>query len=168
MIYRAFGTSSLILKHLCQLCFMLWEANNARGEGPLVQLGSHYSVKGQRNWVDELHLLCRIRGSTILPQACNQNPFCTPTKLHCIALPTSLILFCMQGVESWCVYVCSSIQKMHFWIHAHSFKHVDVLVSLISRIQSTRLGSHRAFISFESWHEYRCSFTSPQPCSHYN
>lgn len=49
--------SDLISKPLCQPCFMLWEGNSAASEGPPVQSGSHYSVQGQRNRVDELHLL---------------------------------------------------------------------------------------------------------------
>lgn len=76
----------------------------------------------------------------------------------------------MQGEEPSCVYVWSGVH-VFLWerarTRAHSSKHVDLFVSLMSRIQSSRLGSHPHFISSESSHEYKCGVNSPQACSHY-
>lgn len=74
------------------------------------------------------------RGSAILLQACNQNPFCTPTKLHCVALTTTLMLFFIHGWVTGCVHVvkhgCASFRKTAEL--SHCFKR---FVSLISKRQ---------------------------------
>lgn len=152
----------LIVEPLCQACFMLWRGNGAGSEGqPL--------IKNQRGWVDELHLF----STGWEGQPFSHRPV---IKTHFILLLNYSLCFCQhlmpfsmqkKGIVRVCM--CDQAYMLHHeeaWGLTHSRKHVDLFVSLISRIQSPRLDSQPAVISFEPWREYKCSSKSPQPRLH--
>lgn len=121
---------------------MLREGNSAGSEGPLAQWGFQYSVKGQRNWVDELlYLYAGWERKSI--------------KTH--------LVFSLHDTVSQ-VYVCTcDWAYMHLCKNTWGSKQIYMLARPhISRIQSLKPSSHPALTGFESWREYKWSFNSLQ------